>query len=143
MAVKVIKTKELAEDFIPMIPRELPIDKRVSANGVRLWVILQHFVYSGYEFPTLRDLTNNELKLSTTTVSKALDNLENAGWIKREKTSVTGNIHYTLYLVPNEVEYVPENQDEEMPEIEVGTITLANRKPNNATAPKRFGRNVR
>lgn len=123
------------------IPKDLISDKGLTTScSVRVWAILEAFISKGKNPPSLRGLAKL-CNVSVGSVVRALDNLEEMGWIRREKSGDTSRIDYQLYVVPYEVEYMAQ---EEMPEIEVGTVTLANRKNTNLTAPRRqFGRNVR
>lgn len=132
MAVEV-KKLELKE-MDTFIPTELAYDKDVPASAIRVWFVLDNLATQGINSPSLREIARLSF-LSTATARKALNAMESAGYLKMEKYGETGNIVYTLLM---------KDSEDEMPEIEVGTVTLANRKNNGLTSPRRsFGRRVR
>lgn len=123
----------IPEDWNCLVPTELIKDLSVPPISIRLWVTLDYFITNGRNSPALRDIA--EMAMTTVvTARKALDKMEQEGWIKREKDSVSSPIRYTVFA----------EKFNEMPEIEVGKLTLANRQNNDLTSPRRsFGRNVR
>lgn len=133
MAV-LVKKLELKE-MDCFIPSELAYDGDVPATAIRVWFVLDNLALQGINSPSLREIARLSM-MSTATARKTLNAMEKAGWLKMEKYGETGNIIYTLLM---------KEKEEEMPEIEVGRLSLANRKNNDLTAPRRkqFGRVVR
>lgn len=123
----------IPDDWNCFVPSELITDKSVPPISIRLWLALDYFISNGKNSPALADIAETAMT-TVVTARKALDKMEQEGWIKREKDSVTSPIRYIVYAV----------KFNELPEIEVSHATLANRKNNNLTSPRRsFGRNVR
>lgn len=131
MAVENKERMELIEREVS-VPKEFATDEKVPASAMRVWIVLDNLAAQGIFSPPLREIARLSM-CSVKTAKKALDAMDNAGWLKMEKFGKTGNIIYTLLT-----------KEEEMPEIEVGRLSLANRKNSNLTSPRRqFGRVVK
>lgn len=108
-------------------------DTDLTAYEKFTYVSLWGLKAQGNTSPTIPELAKYT-GISSATVVKAVNSLEEKCWIKRTpfKKKVGFGFEFTLYESP------------EYPEIEQDKLTLANRKANEVTAPRRqFGRNVR
>lgn len=114
------------------IPNDLFNDSRITKHyEISTYVALRLFAENGIDNPSMAEIAELA-RCNAKTASKAIKTLEECGWVKRTLKPLTNPV----YEVYDEVE--------ELPEIEVGKLTLANRQNNDLTSPRRsFGRNVR
>jgi Helix-turn-helix domain len=87
------------------VPEALILDTRVPDRSVRLWCLLSRYAgESGRAFPGRRRLAE-QLGCSIPTISRALSDLVEAGWITRTRRPSMANIWDTeVYDEPNTVE---------------------------------------
>lgn len=117
-----------------LTPMALLEDDRITKNyEITTYTALKILAGEGIENPSMAQIATLA-RCNAVTVRKAIKTLEECGWVKR-----------TLKPLETPTYEVYDEPQEEMPEIEVLHATLANRKANDLTAPRRkqFGREVR
>ena len=128
MTVDLMTDKELE------IPKSFLHDKRITSGYTKVvYIVLKDFALDGINNPSMAEIAELA-RCNAVTVRKAIKTLIETGWVKR-----------ALIPLENPVYEVYDEPQEEMPEIEVSHATLANRKSNDLTAPRRkqFGRVVK
>jgi hypothetical protein len=87
------------EHRFTVTPEHLILDPRVSDRAMRLWCRLDRFAGNRDSTTSYRETLSVELDCSLASVDRALTELVESGWLRKERTPGGANI-YTLVVAP-------------------------------------------
>lgn len=85
------------------VPEALILDHTVSANGLRMWALLDRYAGSdGAAFPAI-DRLAGDLGWSRSTAQRAIANIEDTGWLTKQRRTPGGVCDYFVQDTKQEV----------------------------------------